>query len=129
MDMVLIYMGTDDKSMAAFCQLQCKLPPDLVCFFRRDLAGLEGLPEMVGDHIIHALVPPGQVRILPLGQKKFCISNPGVTLIAINEFPKIRFLWILHIINDVRNGRGNIPAFSYMQRHQPCGRHTITSLV
>ena len=45
----------------------CQLPPDLVRFFRRDLAGLEGLPEMVGNHIIRAPVTSGQVRILPFG--------------------------------------------------------------
>ena len=67
MDMVLVYMGTDNKSVIAFCQFQSKLPPNLVRFFRRDLAGLESLPEMVGDHIVRALVSSGQVRILPLG--------------------------------------------------------------
>lgn len=83
---------------------------------------------MVGDHIIRAPAAPGQVRILPLGQKELRICNPGVALIAINEFSQIRFLRILHIVNDVRNGRGNIPAFSNMQWYQPCGRYTITSL-
>ena len=67
MDMVFIHMGADNKSMVSLRQLQCQLPPDLVRFFRRDLAGLERLPEMVGDHIIRAPVTSGQVRILPLG--------------------------------------------------------------
>ena len=61
MNMVLIYMGTHHKGMIAPGQLQRKLPPDLVRFFRRDFTGLEGLPEVVGDHIIR---------------------NPGITLIA-----------------------------------------------
>ena len=30
MDMVLVYMGTDNKSVIAFCQFQSKLPPNLV---------------------------------------------------------------------------------------------------
>ena len=117
MNMVLIHMGTHHKGMIALCQFQCELPPDLVRFFRRDFAGLEGLPEVVGDHIIRAPVPPGQVQILPLGKKELRISKPGITLIAINEFSKIRFPRILHIVNDVRNGRRHIPPFSHMQRH------------
>ena len=128
MDMVLVNMGTDNKGVIALRQLQCKFPPDLVCFFRRDFAGLKRLPEMVGDHIIRTPVPSGQVRILPLGQKKLRVSNLGITFIAINELPKIRFLRILYIVNDVRYGRGNIPTFSNMQRHQSCGRHAITPL-
>ena len=67
MDMVFIHMGADNKSMISLRQLQCQFPPDLVRFFRRDLAGLERLPEMVGNHIIRAPVTSGQVRILPLG--------------------------------------------------------------
>lgn len=129
MNMVFIHMGTHHKGMIALCQLQRKLPPDLIRFFRRDFAGLEGLPEVVGDHIIRAPVPSGQVQILPLGKKELRIRDPGITLIAINEFSKIRFLRILHIVNNVRNSRRHIPAFSYMQRHQPCSRHTNTSLI
>lgn len=117
MNMVLIHMGTHHKGMIALCQFQCELPPDLVRFFRRDFAGLEGLPEVVGDHIIRAPVPPGQVQILPLGKKELRIRDSGITLIAINEFSKIRFPRILHIVNDVRNGRRHIPPFSHMQRH------------
>ncbi len=129
MDMVFIHMGTDNKSMVSFRQLQCQLPPDPVRFFRRDLAGLERLPEMVGDHIIRAPVTSGQVRILSFRQKELRIGNPGITLIPINEFSKICFLRILHIVNDVRNRRGDIPAFPGMQRHEPCGRHPITPLL
>ena len=59
--------GADNKSMVSLRQLQCQLPPDLVRFFRRDLARLERLSEMVGNHIVRAPVTSGQVRILALG--------------------------------------------------------------
>ena len=58
MDMVFIHMGANNKSMVSLRQLQCQFPPDLVRFFRRDLAGLERLPEMVGNHIIRARSRP-----------------------------------------------------------------------
>ncbi|VDR36658.1 Uncharacterised protein [Alistipes sp. cv1] len=41
MDMVLIYMGADDKGMVSFCELQRQLPADLIGFFRRNFAGLK----------------------------------------------------------------------------------------
>ena len=66
MDVVLIYVGADHKGMVAFCQLQHQFPSDPVRFFRRDLAGLKRLPEMVGDHIIRTPATSGQICILPL---------------------------------------------------------------
>ena len=117
MDMVLIYMGADDKGMVSFCEFQRQLPADLIGFFRCNFTGLKCLTEMIGDHIICTLVSAGQICILSFGKKKLCISKPGITLIAINEFSKIRFPRILHIVNDVRNGRRHIPPFSHMQRH------------
>ena len=117
-------MGTDNKGMVSLCQFQCKLPADPVRFFRYDLSRLEGLPEMVGNHVIRAPVPARQVRILSFRQKELRIGCPAVAPIAENEFSKICFLWIFHIVNDVRNRRGNIPALPHMQRHQPRGCHT-----
>ena len=101
MDMVLIYMSADDKGMVSFCELQCQLPADLIGFFRRNFAGLKCLTEMVGDHIIRTLISAGQICILSFGQKELCISKPGITLIAINEFSKIGFLRIFYIINNI----------------------------
>ena len=101
MDMVLIYMGADDKGMVSFCEFQRQLPADLIGFFRRNFAGLKCLTEMVGDHIICTLISAGQICILSFGQKKLCISKPGITLIAINEFSKIGFLRIFYIINNI----------------------------
>src|SRR5699024_7223244 len=99
MNMVLINMGADDKSVITFRELQRKLTHNLIGFFRRDFTGSERLPEMVGNHIVCALTPSGLVKILPLGKKKFRIRNPGIALVPINEFSKIRFLRIFHIIN------------------------------
>ena len=103
MDMVLIYMGADDKGMVSFCEFQRQLPADLIGFFRCNFTGLKCLTEMVGDHIICTLVSAGQICILSFGQKKLCISKPGITLIAINEFSKIGFLRIFYIINNICN--------------------------
>ena len=57
MDVVLIYMRTDNKGMISFCQFLCKFPSDLVCLFRCDFSGLERLTEMISDHIILSPAP------------------------------------------------------------------------
>ena len=123
MDMVLIYMGAHDKGMVSFCEFQRQIPADLIGFFRRNFAGLKCLTEMVGDHIICTLISAGEICILSFGKKELCISKPGITLMAINEFSKIGFLRIFYIINNICNRSRDVPTFSYMQRHQSCGRY------
>ena len=62
---VLIYMSANDKSVVALRQLHGKLAPVFVCQLRCDLAGLEGLPQMIGDHVV-AAPPARELKILPL---------------------------------------------------------------
>ena len=114
MDMVLVYVGADNKSMIALCQFQSKLLPDPVRFFRRNLPWFKCLPEMIGDHIVCASVPAGHVQILTFRKKKLHIRSPGITLVTADQFPKISFLWVLCVINDVRDRCGNIPALTDM---------------
>lgn len=114
MDMVLIYVGADDKGVIALCQFQRQFLPDPVRFFRGNFSRLKCLPEMVGDHIIRTPVTSGQVCILPLGKKKLRIGSPSVARISINKFSVICLLRIFHIVDNICYGRGNIPAFSYM---------------
>ena len=59
---VLVNMSTDDKGVVALRQLHGKLAPDFICQLRRDLTGLEGLPQVVGDHVVAA--PPARFRLL-----------------------------------------------------------------
>ena len=55
---VLVNMSTDDKGVVALRQLHGKLAPNFVCLLRCDLTGLEGLPQVVGDHVVAA--PPAR---------------------------------------------------------------------
>ena len=67
MDMVLIYVRADDKSVVSLRQPHGKLLADLIGFFRRHFTRLKCLPEMVGNHVICAPDSAGLVDILPLG--------------------------------------------------------------
>ena len=63
MDMVLIYVRADDKSVVSLRQPHGKLLADLIGFFRRHFTRLKCLPEMVGNHVIRAPDSAGLVDI------------------------------------------------------------------
>ena len=56
MDMGFINMGADDKSVVPFGEAAGQFIAQAVGLFRGDFAGDEGLPYLIGDHII--LSPP-----------------------------------------------------------------------
>ena len=66
MDMVLVYMSADDKGIVALRQFQGELTADLVRLFRRDFAGPKGLAKVIGDHVVCAALPAGEIDILAL---------------------------------------------------------------
>ena len=67
MDMVLVYVRADDKGIVALCQFQGELTANLVRLLRRDLSGHKGLAKVIGDHIVSAALPAGEIDILAFG--------------------------------------------------------------
>lgn len=65
---MFVHMGADDKSVPALRQRHSKVIADLIRLFRGDLSWLEGLPQVVGDHIIVLPFSAGNGGILPLGK-------------------------------------------------------------
>ena len=76
---------------------------------------------MVGDHIIHTPDSAGVANVLLLGIEKLGIRDPAVTAPACNELSVIRFLRVLYIVDDIRNGSANSAAFAGVQGHQTGG--------
>ena len=117
MNMLLVYMSANDKRMVPFCQRHSVVIADLVRQFRRDLPRLEGLPQMVGDHIIIFLFPAGNDSIPTLCKKELLISDGRIALIGSNQSAAVSFLWIFHIvcysIQCFRNGS----TLAAVQRH------------
>ena len=56
MNMGFINMGADDKSVVPLREASGQLIAQAVGLFRGDFAGDEGLPYLIGDHIIRS--PP-----------------------------------------------------------------------
>ena len=101
MNVRLVYVSADHKSMILFCESPGKFHSQPVGFFQGNLTGAEGLAHMIGNHIIRATHSSGSGNVLPLCQKKLCIRSPAVTRIAGNELAVICFLWVCYIVDDV----------------------------
>ena len=68
--MLFVHMSADDKSVFPFRQRHSQIIADFVRQLRRDLSRFEGLPQMVGDHIMLLLIAPGDGGILPAWKKE-----------------------------------------------------------
>ena len=101
MDMLFVDVGADDIGVFALGKPLGKLTAQAVCFFRGDLAGDKGLPQMVGNYIIFTAHPAGLLDVLILGKKKLGIRDPAVTLPACNQSAVIRLLRIFGVVDNV----------------------------
>ena len=128
MDVRFINMGTDDKCVFALGKPVGKLHSQPVGFLCGDLAGTEGLPDMIGNHIVRSPHPPGGRNVLALCQQKLGIGHPAVTFIAGNQFAVVCLLWVCYIVDDVADCLTFRAAFADVQRHDACGCHEKSSL-
>ena len=100
MNVSLINVGRHNESVFALRPTHGSFIAHLVGFFRRDLTGLEGLADLIGDHIV-ALLSAGDVLILPLGQQKFLVCGFGVAFVGADELAVIRFFCVLGVVRAV----------------------------
>ena len=69
---------------------------------------------MIGDNIA-VLLPPGQLKILPLGKSEICIGGILVTGVASDERTVLCLIWILAIVQSV--GQALLDGFILIQMH------------
>lgn len=123
MDMGLINVSADDEGVFALGEPLGKFHAQTVGFFRGDLPRVEGLADMVGDHVVDASDPSGGSNILALGQHELGVGHTAVALIAGDELAVVCLLRIDHIVNNRANGTVLSPALANMQRHDTRSRH------
>ena len=127
-DMGLVYMGADNKRMVPFGESHSQFIAQAVGILRCDLAGNKGLAYLIGDHIVRSPLSAGPSLILPLGQKKLCVSNPAITLIAGDQSAVVRLSRIFYIVNDIADGLTNSPALAGVQGDETGGSDKSTLL-
>ena len=110
MNMSLIDMGRHYEGVFALRPTHGSFIANLIGFLRCHLTGLEGLTNLIGDHIV-ALLSAGDVQILPLGQQKFLISGFGIAFVGADELTVIRLFCVLGIVRAVGKTLGDGLAF------------------
>ena len=112
--MGLVDVGADNKGVVSFCEAHRQLPAQAVGLFRSDFPWNEGLPYLIGQHIIRPTVPSGLGDVLPLCKKKFGVSGAAVTLVAGDRPAAVRLFRIFYIVQDVIDCRPHRPALAGM---------------
>ena len=105
------------SSVVSLGQRHSKIIANLVCHFRRDLSRLEGLPQVVCDHIIVFSFPASNDRVPALCKKKLLVSDRGIALVSCDQIAAVGFLWIFHIVCHSAKSFCYCSAFAAMQGH------------
>ena len=123
MDMGFVDMGADHKGMIALGEPLCKLHAQPVGFFRGNLAGDKGLPDMVGQHIVRAPYPSSGGNVLPFRQQKLGVGYPAVTRKAGDKPAIICLLLVGYIVDNATDCLAFGAALADVQRHDACSCH------
>ena len=110
MNVSLVNVGRHNEGVFTLRPTHGSFIAYLIGFLRCDLTGLEGLTDLIGDHIV-VLLSAGDVLILPLGQHKFLVSGFGVAFVGADEFTIIRLFCVLGIVRAVGKTLGDGLAF------------------
>ena len=121
-------VGGNEKGVFPLRPAHGRLIAYAVCLLRRNLSRLEGLPDLITQHVgVPALLPARDGFVSGLGKQKLRISGLRVALIGRDQFPVSGFLRALSIVETVfqRLRYGFAPAD--MVGFEKCGRRKITS--
>ena len=122
MDVLLVGMRGNDKSVPPLCPAHSQLIADTVCLLRGDLSRIEGLSYLIAQHIIGLfLFPARHGGIAGLRQQKLVRHGGGVALISGDKLSAFCFLRVFAIVQTIPYGLGNRFAFARMALQQSCG--------
>ena len=122
MDMRPVGMGCHDEGMASLRESHRRFIANVVGLLRRDLTGLEGLPDLVGDDI--SLGPAsGDAKIFLLGQQELLVHRFLITGVGRNQLAVFRLLAVLCIVGSVLQALGDRPALVLMHGNESGRRH------
>ena len=105
--MLFVRVGRDDEGMTALRPAHSQLIAYPVCFFRGDLSGIEGLADLIAQHILALLLLPARHGLVTgLCQKKLGGHRGRVALIGSYVFPVLRLFRIFPVVQTITNGLG-----------------------
>ena len=105
--MLLVRVGRDNESVAALRPAHSQIIAYPVCFFRGDLSGIEGLADLITQHILALLLLPARHGLVAgLCQKKLGGHRGRIALIGRYVFPVLRLFRIFPVVQTVTDGLG-----------------------
>ena len=100
-------MGRDDEGMAALRPAHSQLIADPVRFFRGDLSGIEGLADLIAQHILALLLFPARHGLVAgLCQKELGGHRGRATLIGGYVFSALCLFGIFPIVQTIPDSLG-----------------------
>lgn len=107
LNVLLVRMSRDDEGVAALRPTHSQLIADPVCFFRGDLSGIEGLADLITQHILALLLLPARHGLVAgLCQKELGGHRGRVALISGYVFSALCLFGIFPVVQTVTDGLG-----------------------
>ena len=122
MDVPLVGMRGNDKSVPFLCPAHSQLIADTVRLLRGNLARIEGLSYLIAQHIIFFFLFPTRHSVIAgLCQKELVRHGGRITFISGDILSAFCFLRVLAIVQTIPDSLGNRFAFARMALQQSCG--------
>ena len=103
--MLPVCVGGNEKGVFALCPALRGVLADAVCLLRRDLPGLEGLANLIAQHIrVPPLLPACGSLVLGLAQKEFGISGHVVAAVGRDQFAALGLVRVLPVVKPLFQG-------------------------
>ena len=128
MDVLAVCVGGNEKGILALGPAHRRFIAHLVCLLRGDLSRLEGLADLIAQHIgLPTLLPACGDLVLGLGKQELGIGSHVVALIGGDQFAALGLVRVLPIVQAVFEGLGDGFSLADMMGNQARGGRSSTS--
>ena len=114
-----VSMRCDNKRILAFGETHGQFIAHLISFLCGNLTGLEGLSNLISDHIIFLSAPSHQF-ILAFGEHKFFIHGQGTAFVTADQFALLCLVRVLGVIRAAFQAGRNGFSLVFVQCNQSC---------
>ena len=105
--MLLVRVGRNNESVSALRPAHSQLIAYPICFFWRNLSGIEGLADLIAQHILALLLLPARHGLVAgLCQKELGGHRGRVALISGYVFPAVCLFRVFPIVQTITNSLG-----------------------
>lgn len=109
-DVLAVCVGGNEKGVSALCPAHGRFIAYPVCLLRGDFPRLEGLADLIAEHIrVPLLLPARDGLVLGLCQKKLGVGCAVVTLIAGDQLTALGLVRVLPVVKAVFEALNDCP--------------------